>query len=122
MKGTDDVLEFGDMIELDLTEDLPNGHVKHRHLECKFIDEPEIIDMLLDTDVIEVREVEDPEENINKPLDFEDNCPLIEELVRANENLEHRVYNLEKAVIILKQEVTMLKKNKKKVNPQANDK
>lgn len=105
MKGTDDVLEFGDMIKLDLTKDMPNGNVKHQHFECKFL--PELVDLLLEEDVIEEREIEE-----ELPLDFQDNCPMIEELVKANQNLEHRVYDLEKEVKELKAIILNLKPHK----------
>lgn len=97
MKGTEDELQFGDMVELDLTEDMPNGGVKHKHLECKFV--PELVDMLLEDDIIE--EVDDEEEAMD------DECPIMEELIKANEALELRVDNLESAVATLK---AMIKK------------
>lgn len=94
MKGTEDELQFGDMIELDLTEDLPNGKVRHHHLECKFI--PELVPLLLEEKIIEVVEEKEKEE---KPLDFQDpDSILIDELLKANQNLEHRVYKLEKEI------------------------
>lgn len=94
MKGTEDELQFGDMIELDLTEDLPNGKVRHHHLECKFI--PELVPLLLEEEIIEVVEEKEKEE---KPLDFQDpDSILIDELLKANQNLEHRVYKLEKEI------------------------
>lgn len=108
MKGTDDVLEFGDMIVLDLTKDMPNGNVKHQHFEVKFI--PELVPLLLEEEVIDEVEVEDDDEN--KPLDFQDNCPMVDELIKANQNLEHRVYALEKEVDKLKSIVMNLKPHK----------
>lgn len=60
MKGTDDELNIGDMIELDLTKDLPNGKVRHHHLECKFI--PDLIPTLLESGVIEEEDEEEDEE------------------------------------------------------------
>lgn len=96
MKGTDNELQFGDMIELDLSKDLPDGHTKHHHLECKFL--PELVPLLLEDDIIEV--IEDEEE---KPLDFQDeDRVMMSELLKNNLNLEQRVYKLEKEVKNLK--------------------
>ena len=105
MKGTDDVLEFGDMIVLDLTKDMPNGNVKHQHFEVKFI--PDLVDLLLEEEVIDEVEVEDEE-----TPDTNDNCPMVDELIKANQNLEHRVYALEKEVDKLKSIVMNLKPHK----------
>lgn len=98
MKGTDDEVQFGDKIVLDLTEDLHNGKVKHHHLNCKFI--PDLVPMLLEQDVVEEVEVDDEEEE-----EISEDCPMvsmIDELVKANQTLEHRVYTLEKEIKKLK--------------------
>lgn len=50
LQETAEEIEIGDMIELDLTKDLPNGNVKHYHLECKVI--PELIPLLLEEGII----------------------------------------------------------------------
>lgn len=102
MKNTEDELQFGDMIELDLTEDMENGGVKHKHLECKFA--PDLVDMLLEADVIEVQEVEGEEEE----EDTEDVCPVMQDLLAANEDLELKVENLEKEVAALKKVVASM--------------
>ena len=52
LKGTDEELKFGDMIELDMTEE-KKGETIHHHVECKFL--PELVDLLLESDVIEER-------------------------------------------------------------------
>ena len=98
LQETAEELEFGDMIVLDLSHDMENGHTKHHHLECKFM--PELVPILLEEGIIEEKEVEE-----DKPLDFQDDCPMIEELLKANQNLEKRVYALEKAVIKLREMV-----------------
>ena len=94
MKGTEDELQFGDMVELDLTEDMPDGGIKHKHLECKFV--PDLVPMLLADDIIEEVDDEKDEETMDE------GCPLMEELIKANEDLELRVDNLESAVKTLK--------------------
>lgn len=101
LQETAEELEFGDMIVLDLSHDMENGHTKHHHLECKFM--PELVPILLEEGIIEEKEVEE-----NKPLDFQDNCPMIDELLKANQNLEKRVYTLEKAVVKLREMVASL--------------
>lgn len=119
MQETAEELEFGDMIVLDLSHDMENGHTKHHHLECKFM--PELVPILLEEGIIEEKEVEE-----DKPLDFQDNdapCSLILEAIKDNKKLKKRIDKLEKNVADLIQKVIILeKKNKKKVNPQANAK
>ncbi len=108
MQGTADELEFGDQIMLDLTKDMPNGKVQHHHLDCKFV--PELVEMLLEDGIIEEHEVEDEDNGLEKPLD--EGCPMMDELVKANQNLEHRVYDLEKEIDKLKAIVTNFKPGK----------
>lgn len=98
LQETAEELEFGDMIVLDLSHDMENGHTKHHHLECKFM--PELVPILLEEGIIEEKEVKE-----EKPLDFQDDYPMIDELLKANQNLEKRVYTLEKAVIKLREMV-----------------
>lgn len=101
MQETAEELEFGDMIVLDLSHDMENGHTKHHHLECKFM--PELVPILLEEGIIKEEEVKE-----DKPLDFQDDCPTIDELLKANQNLKKRVYTLEKAVIELREMVASL--------------
>lgn len=96
LQETAEELEFGDMIVLDLSHDMENGHTKHHHLECKFM--PELVPILLEEGIIKEEEVKE-----DKPLDFQDDSPMIDELLKANQNLEKRVYTLEKAVIKLRE-------------------
>lgn len=89
MKGTEDELQFGDMIELNLVKD-EDGHKVHSHLECKFI--PELVDMLLKNDVIEVVGDEEEEEG----LEFaDDDASLIDDILEDIENIEKRLDVLE---------------------------
>lgn len=104
MQETAEELEFGDMIVLDLSENMKNGHTKHHHLECKFI--PELVPILLEEGVIVEKEIKE-----DKPLDFQDDdtpCSLMKEVIKANEELELRVDKLEKAVIKLREMVASL--------------
>ena len=104
MQETAEELEFGDMIVLDLSHDMENGHTKHYHLECKFM--PELVPILLEEGVIVEKEVKE-----NKPLDFQDNdtpYTLMEEIIKANEELELRVDKLEREVITFRQSIASL--------------
>lgn len=104
MQETAEELEFGDMIVLDLSHDMENGHTKHHHLECKFV--PELVPILLEEGVIVEKEVKE-----NKPLDFQDNdtpYTLMEEIIKANEELELRVDKLEREVITFRQSIASL--------------
>ena len=113
MKGTDDELEFGDMIEIALVGE-EDGVVKHSHMEVKFL--PEFVDDLLESDVIEEREVEDEEEE-DDLLDFSDDfrgfkeavAQDIEELLAANASLEKCMAELKKRVVKLEETVATLK-------------
>lgn len=104
MQETAEELEFGNMIVLDLSKDMKNGHTKHLHLECKFI--PELATILLEEGVIVEKEIKE-----DKPLDFQDDdtpCSLMEEVIKANEKLELRVDKLEKTVIKLREMIAAL--------------
>jgi hypothetical protein len=95
MAGTDDELQFGDVIELDFVREMKNGKVKHQHMEVKFI--PELVDVLIENEVIEEKE-EDITGCDKKAIisfledDFEDD---LEDRV---EELEDRVTELEGAI------------------------
>lgn len=104
LQETAEELEFGDMIVLDLSHDMENGHTKHHHLECKFM--PELVPILLEEGIIKEEEVKE-----DKPLDFQDDdtsCPLMEEVIKANEELELRVDKLEREVITFRQSIASL--------------
>lgn len=104
MQETAEELEFGDMIVLDLSHDMENGHTEHHHLECKFM--PELVPILLEEGVIVEKEVKE-----DKPLDFQDNdtpCPLMEEVIKTNEELELRVDKLEREILTLRQSIASL--------------
>lgn len=100
MKNTEDELQFGDMIELDFTRDVDGG-IKHHHMECKFL--PELIPLLLEDDIIEEKEIEEEEENTP-----ENDCPVIEELIKVNEALELRLDQLENELKKLRSTVNKL--------------
>lgn len=63
MTGTDDELEYGDIIKVDLSKGK-----KHEHIECKF--HPALVGILLDEGIIEMRDVEEKEEEEEDTKDF----------------------------------------------------
>lgn len=104
MQETAEELKFGDMIVLDLSHDMKNGHTKHYHLECKFI--PELVPILLEEGVIVEKEVKD-----EKPLDSQDNDALnnlVKEIIKTNEELELRVDTLEEQIGLLTKTLELL--------------
>lgn len=104
MQETAEELKFGDMIVLDLSHDMENGHTKHHHLECKFI--PELVPILLEEGVIKEEDVKD-----EKPLDFQDDSTsdsVIEEIIKANEKLELKVDRLEEQIRLLTKALELL--------------
>ena len=66
MKGTDDEVREGDVIEVSLVGE-EEGVKKHSHLEIKFM--PEFADDLIEEEIIEEREVEEEDDDL---LDFSD--------------------------------------------------
>ena len=104
LQETAEELEFGDMIVLDLSHDMKNGHIKHHHLECKFI--PELVPIFLEEGVIVEKEVKD-----EKPLDSLDNDALnnlVKEIIEAHEKLELRVDKLEEQIELLTKALELL--------------
>ena len=85
MKGTDEEIKFGDMLELDCSKDMEDGHICHHHLECKFI--PELVDTLIEEEIIEAKG-----EDL---IDFvDDGCSQIEKLVNMYNTLEEKIDEL----------------------------
>ena len=89
MKGTDDELQFGDIIELDLVGE-EDGVTKHSHVELEFL--PEFVDELLEDEVIEEKEVEED------LLDFEDVEKVLQDHEQMIEHLTERIEALEKDI------------------------
>ena len=94
LQGTAEELKIGDMIELDLTKDLPSGKVVHQHFECKFI--PELIPLLIEEGVIEVQEIK--EKKPKKQDTHKENgsvLDMIKTLAQQNIKLASRINALE---------------------------
>lgn len=98
MKSSGEELKFGDVIELDLTKETADGHTCHHHLECKFI--PELIPLLIEKEIIEIKKVEDEE---SKDMDNSDSagCAVLQDVISTIESLELKVEKLEEIVAAL---------------------
>ena len=104
MKDTEDELQFGDMIEVDFTEDMPDGHVTHHHLDCKFI--PDLVPMLVENDIIDVVSDEEGAKE-NAPIDFTEGCPK-QELDDKMKSLEDTIKSLQKTIAALQKTLQTL--------------
>lgn len=104
LKGVDEPLEFGDDLSFDFVKEGNEGQSITKHVNCKFI--PELVDLLLEEDVIEEKEVE---EKKPETIDFsgdgdpdeDDTCPLedvIDNLITLEEDTRKRLVELEKKV------------------------
>lgn len=60
LKGMNEPLKFSDIIEFDFIKKGPDGQAITKHIQCQFF--PGLIPLLLDEDVIEVKDVEDAPE------------------------------------------------------------
>lgn len=102
-KETGKELQFGDMIELDLTSDLKNGKTKYHHLECKF--HPALVDMLLENNVITTK----GEDSIEYVYDDEEPYDLLtgalDGLIDTVEKLEEKIKQLEMRTKLLEHAV-----------------
>ena len=98
MKGTDDELQFGDVIELDLVGN-EDGVTKHTHLECKFC--PELVDELLKEDIIEVKKTKDEKDKTGSAWTFKKEYKKEDLIDFDDDSLEKKVEELENRVIEL---------------------
>ena len=91
---TDEELQFGDKIKLDLTKKTKHGSIEFEgEVEFSKLSLP----LLLEVGAVEEKEVE--EDGDNDLLDFdEDECDTLEEVLEDYENLEERVDILEEEV------------------------
>lgn len=97
-------LKFGDMLELDLSKDLPNGKTHYQHMECKF--HPMLVDMLLEAGIIEEREGKGKEKNTQEYTKEEMNPYValdgilnsLEDIIGYLDEFNDRLTELEEAV------------------------
>ena len=101
VKETDEVIEFGEMVNVAFFKELEDGKVTiEKEVEFNEI----TMDLLIDMGFVEVREVE--EEDL---IDFEDDpCEALSALEEGLEVLEERVDNLEALVKGINNEVQKL--------------
>lgn len=104
IKSTGEPLNFGDKIEVKLVKKI-HGVPLYRKAECVFINDKDIIQSLIDTDIVGVREYHGKDTTATEPpmVDFEsdasdttDNTTSMEYLLEDFERLEKRVENMEK--------------------------
>ena len=89
LAGTNDELEFGDVIEAFFEKKLKSGKKKYETVECKFT--KETLPYLLDMEIVEERETDDL-------IDFDDDLEVDEaweEVTERISELEDRVTELE---------------------------
>ena len=91
---TDEVCEFGDVLNLTFFKDLENGRVTVEK-EVKFTEDT--MDWMIEMGFVQEREVED--EKDNDLIDFDDEpCEELSALIEDFEALEERVDNMEKMI------------------------
>lgn len=103
VKGTDEESKFGDELQLDFTKESKHGNIFH-HVECKFI--PELLDILIENDIIECRDVD--EEEPNEECESQDNEDIIDALVEADEEAVKRFESIEKEIRVLQAQISVL--------------
>lgn len=113
MKETQEELKFGDMIELDFSND--NGEkTVHHHMECKFI--PELVDTLLENDIIEEKEIKEKPETIDFNVEDEEDT-VIDELIQSQIEIKNLLTSMFGCLTELNKLVKELgKKEEKPVN------
>lgn len=91
---TDEVCEFGDVLNLTFFKDLEDGRVTVEK-EVKFSEDT--MDWMIEMGFVQEREVED--EKDNDLIDFDDEpCEELAALIEDFEALEERVDNMEKMI------------------------
>lgn len=99
MAGTENELQFGDHIEVDLAKETKDGHIKHHHIDCVFC--PELVEVLEDAGVIDV---EEDEEEKHFTIDFSD-----DEEDYDDEDLDFlvdKLYTIEKRLSMIEEEMS----------------
>ena len=94
-------VKFGDMLEIDLSKDLPNGKTHYHHMECKF--HPMLVDMFLEAGIIEEKEVkgntqECEDEEMNHYVLLDKVCNSLQDIMEYIEEFDERLTDLEEAI------------------------
>ena len=103
IKGTDEQVQFGEYINYHQVEE-EDGGVVHKCFNGVFT--PEVVEFLLEKDVIEEREVEDPEP------DFIDHDDVIDEIIQEQVSMGEEIENLKREIAIIKEKLTAKPKKK----------
>ena len=90
MKGTEKEIFVGDVIQSDTTEEIEDGHTKYRHLDTLVCDET--IPILLESGIIEEKEVRDEYEGLD--FCFSNTDCLLEDMLKSQESLENKIDQL----------------------------
>lgn len=101
IKGTDEELKVGDIVELTFVRVYKGGDEEEFFNLEKRVDE-ELLKQYLSEDFLEVYGSDDD------PVEFVDENETIEALIEANEELEKRTENLEDEIKRLKKAVNLL--------------
>ena len=112
LKGTDNEVQFGDVIETDTTKDLEDGKTHWYHLECTF--SPALVDTLLEHDIIEVEDDEQEEEEEEVEDIKEEILSYLDSIEKSTKSMSERIDMLEEAVLTLQKEALKNKKKSKK--------
>lgn len=104
MKGTEDEVVFGDMIEVDVTKDLPTGKTKHQHLEVKFV--PELLELLLEEGIIEEKGEDEEDEGLEFDLKSDWKDDFVEDMIEITERTQARIDALEALITEVKETVS----------------
>lgn len=107
INGTNDQLVFGDTLELDLTHE-GDGNTVKQHVSCKFV--PEIADLLLESGVIEEREVEEEEQLTEDDCFtcYQELCEQVDAIHDLQQLILNKLDNTLTAVMALKIDVKSL--------------
>lgn len=103
IKGTDEELKVGDIVELNFVRVYKDGDEEEFFSMEKEVDE-ELIDRYIKEDFLET--FQDKEDD--DPIEFVDEGETIDALIEANEELEKRTENLEDEVKRLKKALNLL--------------
>ena len=96
--GTEKEVKFGDELEADFSKELPNGRVRHQHIECVFA--PELAELFVEKGVLEEKEDDEEKEFPFNIKEAKDEClsELLDEIVNLMEDFNVRLSSLEKKI------------------------
>lgn len=86
-------VEFGDTIELDLVKTNEEGKKTMKTIKCQFL--PELLPLLLEGDIVEEKEVDYPEEEVDLDCFMEQVSCYMHDVNSAFRDLNERINRLE---------------------------